>query len=96
MKANEQKLYQIVYDSLHAVTGVSHDRLNPQTKLISDLNIESIDAVDVLFEVEKKLGVSINLADVFQSKRRESGQSNQFDLEIQEIVQYIVGLEHNA
>lgn len=84
-----QKITQVIFDSVAAVTGRKRAQLNLKTRLISDLSMESIDTIDLLFEIEKGLGLSLNLADVFQNQRRESGQRDQFDMEIEDLVNYV-------
>ncbi len=88
MKSDED-IYKAICGSIETVVGSTELRLKPETKLVGDLGIESIDVIDVLFEIEKTLGISINLAAIFQSFRRDTGQSNQFDLEIRQIAEYI-------
>lgn len=86
----EKQVYDAVYASLKVVTGKPLEGLNPGTKLIEDLQLESIDTVDLLFQIEKSLKLSINLADVFQTRRAAQGQRRQFDLSVREIAGYIL------
>lgn len=62
------------------------------TKLISDLGLESIDIIDLLFELEREFSVGFNLSEVFSLKRKEFGQAEQFDLSLYDIVEYLRGI----
>lgn len=84
--------YEAVLDAIATVTRQPRATLGPEMKLATDLHLESIDTIDLLFEIEQRLGLSVNLADAFQSARRDHGQTNQFDLKISELAGYIASL----
>jgi acyl carrier protein len=61
--ADEQTLSavkQAVVDAL----GVGSDEVKPETTLMDDLGAESIDLLDILFRLERKLGVKVKAADI--------------------------------
>lgn len=88
----EESGYKAVLEAVETVTRRPSSSLNPSTKLISDLGLESIDTIDLLFEIEKRLGLSVNLAEVFQNQRRSMGQRQQFDLELGELARHLVAM----
>lgn len=88
----EESGYKAILEAVEAVTRRPSSSLTPTTKMITDLGLESIDTIDLLFEIEKRLGLSINLAEVFQNQRRTSGQRQQFDLELGELARYLVDM----
>lgn len=90
----KETIFEAVLQAVENVTGRPKKDITLQTRLIRDLRLESIDTVDLLFEIEKILSVSINLADVFQRERQTSGQKDQFDLEVGEIINYLQNLNH--
>jgi acyl carrier protein len=51
---------QAVVDAL----GVSEDEVRPESTLMDELGAESIDLLDILFRLERKLGVKVKAADV--------------------------------
>jgi acyl carrier protein len=91
MKSDE--IYNSVLKAAALVSGKPVANLQPGTRLISDLKMESIDTVDFLFELEKSLNVSINLADIFQKQMQTPDRRDQFDLELREVVEYISKLD---
>ena len=64
-------------------------QLDGKARLISDVHLESIDMIDFLFEIERKLGVGINLSEAFAVKRKAFSQREQFDLTLDEVVAYL-------
>jgi acyl carrier protein len=85
----EDKINQAVITSLTRVTGKSGDEINPHTKLVTDLEMESIDILDLLFEIEKQLKVSVDLSSFFQNRGNIKFRQTQFDFEVEELVRYI-------
>lgn len=88
----EESGYNAVLEAVETVTRRPRASLKPETRLITDLGLESIDTIDLLFEIEKRLGLSVNLAEVFQNQRRSVGQRQQFDLELRELSKYLVDM----
>ncbi len=84
-KAIENK----VREALAELLDEKAQQIGAQARLISDVKLESIDMIDFLFEIERKLGVSINLSEAFSVKRRAFSQKEQFDLTIDEVVSYL-------
>lgn len=83
------EIYGVILDAVEVITRRPRSSLQPETKLVSDLEMESIDTIDLLFEIEKRLGLSLNLAEVFQNQRRTEGQKHQFDLELRQLADYL-------
>ena len=86
---SREAIVKTVFESLETVMRVSSDHLREDTKLISDLAMESIDTIDLLFEVERRLKMSVNLSDVIQRQQREHLSGGQFDIKVRELVNYI-------
>jgi acyl carrier protein len=63
MSADEKTL-AAVKESVGEALGVSLDEVTPQATLLGDLGAESIDLLDMLFRVDRKLGVKIKAADI--------------------------------
>jgi acyl carrier protein len=83
------RIHKVVLDSIEAVNRTPRAQLSVATKLVSDLGMESIDILDLHFEIEKRLNININLVDVFQRRSAQSARSVQFDLAIGEIEAYV-------
>jgi acyl carrier protein len=90
MPLDDKTVRSAVMSGIEAVTGKPEASLSADARLIGDLKMESIDIIDLLFEIEKRLGISINLADVFQQSRGDSLARDQFDLRVSEIIAYVI------
>jgi acyl carrier protein len=53
-----------VKDALVGALGVGEDEVSPNATLLGDLGAESIDLLDILFRLERKVGVKIQAADL--------------------------------
>jgi acyl carrier protein len=53
-----------VKEALVGALGVGEDEVAPTATLLGDLGAESIDLLDILFRLERKLGVKIQAADL--------------------------------
>jgi acyl carrier protein len=53
-----------VKDALVAALGVDEDEVSPNATVLGDLGAESIDLLDILFRLERKVGVKIQAADL--------------------------------
>ena len=51
---------EIVYKVLQEVLTDDVDKLKPEAKLIDDLGADSLTAVEIVMELEKKLGIEID------------------------------------
>src|SRR5215213_2123580 len=53
-----------VSDAVVGALGVGADEVTPDATLLGELGAESIDLLDILFRLERKLGVKIQAADL--------------------------------
>lgn len=53
-----------VKEALVGALGVGEDEVSPNATLLGDLGAESIDLLDILFRMERKVGVKIQAADL--------------------------------
>ena len=51
---------EIVYKVIQEVLTDDVNKLKPEAKLIDDLGADSLTAVEIVMELEKKLGIEIN------------------------------------
>jgi len=51
---------EIVYKVIQEVLTDDVDKLKPEAKLIDDLGADSLTAVEIVMELEKKLGIEID------------------------------------
>ena len=65
---NKEDLYQRVADILHRSFEVDTARITPEARLREDLDIDSIDAVELIVQLKPLLGGNLK-PDVFKSVR---------------------------
>lgn len=61
-----------IFEKLKAIAvnqiGIDEDKVKPQSDIIKDLGLDSLDIVDMLMYVEEEFGVSIDDGDVAEMK----------------------------
>lgn len=61
---SRDEIHSAVETAVVDALGVDEDEVTPEATLLSDLGAESIDLLDILFRLERKLGVKIQAADL--------------------------------
>jgi acyl carrier protein len=64
MTATSEEIYEAVQQAVVDALGVDEDEVTPDATLLGDLGAESIDLLDILFRLERKLGVKIQASDL--------------------------------
>ena len=64
MAATNDEIQAAVKESVVAALGVDEDEVTPDATLLGDLGAESIDLLDILFRLERKLGIKIQASDL--------------------------------
>jgi acyl carrier protein len=59
-----EEIREAVYASVAEALGVEEDEVTPDATLMEELGAESIDLLDILFRVERSIGVKIQAADL--------------------------------
>lgn len=59
-----EKTLQTVNIVMVEALGVDEDEVTPGSTLLGDLGAESIDLLDILFRLERKLGIKIQASDI--------------------------------
>jgi acyl carrier protein len=86
---NEARLTELVTNAIATVLNIPASRISSEVNLIRDLGVQSIDILDIGFELEVSIRKSINFADILRFARsRVSG--NAFDLKVRDIVEYLM------
>ena len=65
---DKAQLYQRVSEILHETFGIAPERIQPQSRLGEDLDIDSIDAVDLIVQLKPLLGGNLK-PEAFRSVR---------------------------
>lgn len=62
--ASRDELFGVVRTAVVEALGVDDDEVTPEATLLDELGAESIDLLDILFRLERKLGVKIQASDL--------------------------------
>ena len=65
MPMSEAEVFGKVKETLVEALGVDEEEVTPQAKITSDLGAESIDFLDIVFRLEKALGIKIPRGELF-------------------------------
>lgn len=77
---------EVVYAALASVKGVSPEA-PPTSSLTKDLGLESIDVVDLFFEIEQACGIVVELNQVISHSQ---GKARRFDeITVEDLVAYL-------
>lgn len=68
------------------VTGKKSDEITLDTFIFKNLNIQSIDIVDLNFELEKEFNISLDIVKEFQYSKTIG---KPFDVSVQQIIDFI-------
>ncbi len=63
MAQSREEIQTAVQEAVVDALGVSEDEATPDATLLGDLGAESIDLLDILFRLERKVGVKIQASD---------------------------------
>ncbi len=66
MAMTKDEITSTVQGAVVDALGVGEDEVTPESTIMGDLGAESIDLLDILFRVERKVGVKIQAADLAQ------------------------------
>src|SRR6266567_8645148 len=64
MAATHDEIQAAVTEAVVAALGVDDDEVTPNATLLGELGAESIDLLDILFRLERKLGIKIQASDL--------------------------------
>jgi|APGre2960657468_1045069.scaffolds.fasta_scaffold195096_1 acyl carrier protein len=73
MLDNHTQILLVVQEVIHLSSGVPMDRIAPESTLFDDLAIDSIDMVDILFNLERKYGIELKIGEIEQYSKAEMG-----------------------
>ncbi len=59
-----EKIRAAVYTSVAEALGIEEDEVTPEATLMDELGAESIDLLDILFRIERSIGIKIQAADL--------------------------------
>lgn len=73
MTNDKSQILQSVQEIIHQSSGVDLNKIQPNATLFDDLAIDSIDMVDILFNLERKYGIELKISEIEQFSKAELG-----------------------
>ena len=86
--ANETEVFGFVETAIKTVLNSKDLQVKPESKLASDLGIESIDLLDISCELEKSIGRELDFKELAKHVTAKQGTSAK-DLCVRDVVGYI-------
>src|ERR1700733_3172872 len=78
MAMTQEQVYAKVQSVLEDALGVDADEVTPKAALIEDLGMESIDALDIVFRLEKAFTIKIPRGELFPENLPELMQDQRY------------------
>jgi acyl carrier protein len=78
MPITDKEIYAKVQQVLEDALGVDAEEVTPKAALIEDLGMESIDALDIVFRLEKAFTIKIPRGELFPENLPELMQDQRF------------------
>ena len=75
-----EQVYKGVSACLTSSCGLEEDEISLESTLSHDLDIDSIDLIDLLYELERKFSIQITIGEFEQEARKETGDE-QFEVD---------------
>ena len=91
---DEKELFLQVEDAVRAVLNTEEGEIKMESMFRADLNTESIDFLDITFEIEKRTGVEMDFPSVLKYMTERKGTDEITDLSIADVVGYISFLKN--
>ena len=91
---DERELFLQVEDAVRAVLDTEEGEIKMESMFRADLNTESIDFLDITFEIEKRTGVEMDFPSVLKYMTERKGTDEITDLSIADVVGYISFLKN--
>ena len=67
--ASEQEIFEQVREVLEDALAVDEDEVNMDSTLVDDLGAESIDLLDIVFQLEKKFDIKIDRGELIPTEK---------------------------
>ncbi len=70
----EAELFAHVKESIGTALGAEVDTLSPETRLFEDLGVDSVDLLDITYEIERLTGCELEVSDLFGGDEKGTPQ----------------------
>lgn len=85
----EKELFEKVEEAVRTVLNTSEGEITRASMFKADLNTESIDYLDISFEIEQRTGLELDFTEAWQYITEKKG-ADTTDISVQDMVDYIM------
>ncbi len=86
---DKTKIIVEIQNSIREILGNQNIEISEKSRLIEDIGLESIDFVDLVFELEKRLNISFDL-DSFSKYMMSFNVGRYLNVKVSDLVNFIV------
>jgi acyl carrier protein len=87
--ATEQELFAQVEEAVRTVLNTEEGEITMDSMLRADLDTESIDFLDITYEIEKRTGIEIDLQEVLNYLNEKKGEEIA-DVTPRDLIEFII------
>lgn len=70
---NKEEIIEKIRQVIHESCGISIDEIKSDSTLFDELNIDSIDMVDILFNLERAYDIELKISEIERYSKQEMG-----------------------
>lgn len=70
---NKEEIIEKIRQVIHESCGISLEEIKPDSTLFDELNIDSIDMVDILFNLERAYDIELKISEIERYSKQEMG-----------------------
>lgn len=85
----EKELFEKVEEAVRTVLNTAEGEITRTSMFKADLNTESIDYLDISFEIEQRTGLELDFTEAWQYITEKKG-ADTTDISVQDMVDYIM------
>ena len=85
----EKELFEKVEEAIRTVLNTAEGEITRTSMFKADLNTESIDYLDISFEIEQRTGLELDFTEAWQYITEKKG-ADTTDISVQDMVDYIM------
>jgi acyl carrier protein len=85
----ETELYEHVKTSIATALGTQPSELTPETRLFAELGVDSVDLLDVSYEIERLTGCELELAELVRAQDGGGSAQPGRDLTLRHLVELL-------
>ncbi|NTW83469.1 MAG: hypothetical protein HGB36_08905 [Chlorobiaceae bacterium] len=85
----EQELFEKVAEAVRTVLNTSEDEISRKSMFKADLKAESIDYLDISYEIEQRTGIELDFTEALEYLTDKKGE-DVTDISLQDIIDFIM------